>query len=250
MKFEATGTCFDDTCEYLEDLARAGTLTKRELLCHAICEAPDGHHYSHAWVEEDDEVIFTCLIDGQRGQVWVDRAAYYAEMKVLKVTKYTMQQTMAENLKHKTNGPWLDEYRALCKKSTQPKERDMTCESCEHTMQQVSSEAAIGRIAWWCPRCGTLKIKAGANEETTIPRYQSAAYRVHVNALSHQAEVLQLVETCPSEEAAQAWIAKARERQCLIAMRQPGVGRPYIHLMERTTAALDPPPARKEEGKS
>jgi hypothetical protein len=46
--------------------------------------------------------------------VRAERAEYYAEGRVEKVTRYTPREALRENIRTGHFGPWEDEYRALC----------------------------------------------------------------------------------------------------------------------------------------
>lgn len=44
----------------------------------------------------------------------------------------------------------------------------MSCPTCDHTMQNLGVKDAAGSI-FWCPRCGTLKMRSGDYEEVELP---------------------------------------------------------------------------------
>lgn len=110
-----TGTCFDDAAEFLETLARNGVPFSEYRLCHGIMvNKVDGHRFAHAWVELGDVVFFCGILDGKRDYFSARKEEYYADGHVEQVTRYTPQEVLRENLKHRTYGPWKPEYLELC----------------------------------------------------------------------------------------------------------------------------------------
>lgn len=118
MTLYPTHTCFDDALDMLAQAVKAnpGSYESDELrLVHAVCVAPDGAEYSHAWVESNGtHVWFEALTNGHRVQYVSDLGEFYAEYQVKETTKYTPPQAWAENKKHETYGPWIDRYKLLC----------------------------------------------------------------------------------------------------------------------------------------
>ncbi len=115
-----TGSCFDDALDFLEGLAKEHNpilRTGRLLLVHAICLAPDGHEYSHAWVEQDEKfVIFRGIWLGVKNYFAASIDEYYRDAKVKDTTKYTPQQACIENHNSGNYGPWVERYKKLCGK--------------------------------------------------------------------------------------------------------------------------------------
>lgn len=111
-----THHCFDDALDFLEELSKQkNPMIHRIRVVHAICLAPDGNEYAHAWVEQDGKfVIFAGMVDGEKQWFAGEVGEYYAEHKVQETVKYTPREALAENLKHETYGPWVDRYKALC----------------------------------------------------------------------------------------------------------------------------------------
>lgn len=111
-----THHCFDDALDFLEELAKQkNPMIHRMRVVHAVCLAPDGHEYAHAWVEQDGTfVIFAGIVNGQKEWFAAKVSEYYTEHRVQGTTKYTPREVLAENLKHETYGPWVERYKALC----------------------------------------------------------------------------------------------------------------------------------------
>lgn len=113
-----THHCFDDALDFIEELAKQRNPMvqgDRLKVVHAICLAPDGHEYAHAWVEQDAKyVIFAGIMEGEKEWFAAEVGEYYAEHKVQETTKYTPKEALAENWKHETYGPWVERYKALC----------------------------------------------------------------------------------------------------------------------------------------
>ncbi len=120
MTLYPTHTCFDDALDMLTEAVKAnpGSFESDELkLVHAVCVAPTGEEYSHAWVESNStHVWFVAITNGHRVQYVADRGEFYDEYQVKETTKYTPRQAWEENAKHETYGPWLDRYLRLCGK--------------------------------------------------------------------------------------------------------------------------------------
>jgi hypothetical protein len=122
MTIHPTHHCFDDALEYIvarvkrePALARDATLQ----LVHGIVHFPDdqpaaGKLFAHAWVEEHGQVWNAGILDGVGIWYAVERSEWYAAMRVVKTTKYSIRQAYLENLRTRTYGPWAPEYQALC----------------------------------------------------------------------------------------------------------------------------------------
>jgi hypothetical protein len=130
-------TCFNDTCEWLEELVKHKPREARLAnyhLCHGIVtgcthgivvggEVRAFNHgkYAHAWIEFQGATVHhsgLCIHEGKQVKCWCEfnREEYYAEFKIEDVTRYTIEEVCEQNDKHKTYGPWEDKYLALCKK--------------------------------------------------------------------------------------------------------------------------------------
>ena len=115
-----THTCFDDALDYIAD--RVTGLDNAELieainglfLVHAICIAPDGHAYAHAWVEDDKGCIDRGEIEGELVYYIMRKEEYYKQRNVQERTVYSITEACEMNVKYNTYGPWRAEYIALC----------------------------------------------------------------------------------------------------------------------------------------
>lgn len=125
-----THTCFDDAIDFFNAVGFFDHLTTPHLermqerfrIVHGVCV---GHaartHYAHGWVEESssEELVWqagTLRATAERCYWALPRAAFYELFQVLeaRVTKYTLPMA-AEMLRTQGfNGPWRQEYRALC----------------------------------------------------------------------------------------------------------------------------------------
>jgi len=115
-----THTCFDDVLDHQVELARRDPeACARQRIVHGICLAPEGPHagepFAHAWVEDGDLLYQSGLLaDGRKVWFGVDRAVWYAALRVQAATHYTFEQARALNWQHEHYGPWVPAYRALC----------------------------------------------------------------------------------------------------------------------------------------
>ncbi len=113
-----THTAFDDALEIIIWLMQHGgredVKSGRLLIVHAII-CPYGLDISQAWIERDGKiVIFTGILRGEKVMINVDRDEYYINSKVRDVTRYTLFEAYAEELRTGHYGPWLEKYRVLC----------------------------------------------------------------------------------------------------------------------------------------
>lgn len=116
-----THTCFDDALDMVCRWIQAEPKKKWNsivLLCHGICRAADDEPFAHAWLEmpgnEGIEVWQSGLVRGKKFAFSVDRDEFYDEMKVSKMTQYTLKEAWMKNKKHGTYGPWDTRYLKLC----------------------------------------------------------------------------------------------------------------------------------------
>lgn len=113
-----THACFDNALDLLtalvaDDQSRA--YTREFILVHAICEAPTGLRYAHAFVERNDvSVIFAGIMDGTLQYFITPKADYYRETGVRETTKYTIREATYQNIQHNNFGPWEERFRVLC----------------------------------------------------------------------------------------------------------------------------------------
>lgn len=126
VQIRPTLTCFDDALDYLTHRVKVDGVQRafdRLRLVHGICLAPEGRHagqpFAHGWVEE---VLptgkFLVWQDGwildHRVQYSMDRAEFFRELRVQKVTRYNLKEAARENARTGTYGPWIPEYVTLC----------------------------------------------------------------------------------------------------------------------------------------
>lgn len=117
-----THKCFDDALDYLvervkrkPELAHGSSL----ILVHGICLIPEGtdegRRFAHAWVEEDDAVWQSGLLDGELIYYAMPLEDFTKALRVQESTRYTVRQAAMKNETSGHYGPWLDAYRALCR---------------------------------------------------------------------------------------------------------------------------------------
>jgi len=114
MTLHPTHTCFDDALDFFDMLAKQGNATiydGRWRLVHALCEAPDGQYYAHAWVERDDIAIGSAIIHGHRCHYETDRRDYYRRFRPVEMNRYTVREAVIMNARHNNFGPWESRYR-------------------------------------------------------------------------------------------------------------------------------------------
>jgi hypothetical protein len=112
-----THTCFDDALDTLVELIKYDDSSGDDLrLVHALCAAPDGHLYAHAWVEFDNArgetvCVFSGLVEGEAMRFLSPGPDYYKSLQVsADVTKYTSVEALAENARTNHYGPWIERY--------------------------------------------------------------------------------------------------------------------------------------------
>lgn len=111
-----TNTCFTDAMEFLESiLDRVSNAGLAEYsIVHALCLHPHGKIYAHAWVEHRDMAIFAALEDGERRFFRFPSGHYRRNLRVIEIQKYSVAEACAENLRHRTYGPWVAKYSERC----------------------------------------------------------------------------------------------------------------------------------------
>jgi hypothetical protein len=115
-----THTCFNDALELLAELSRDCPETREGLLLvHAICTAPDGNHYAHAYVSNSTNGTsrFGGIFKGERVCLEVDTAEYEANLRIIDCVRYTVPQAIMLNHQSGHYGPWIERYRRLCSRS-------------------------------------------------------------------------------------------------------------------------------------
>lgn len=121
MTILPTHSCFDDALEYLNALIMEGDLERAERLrvVHGICLAPEGplagSPFAHGWIEEDGVCVQAGIVEGCGHKVYfgVDRAEFYASLRVQVTTAYSAQDAMRQNVRTGHFGPWEPSYRAI-----------------------------------------------------------------------------------------------------------------------------------------
>jgi hypothetical protein len=116
MSLLPTGTCFTDSMEFIESIldqvSNAG-LAEYSIV-HALCLRPSGGIFAHAWVEHRDLAIFAALDGGERRFFSFPSDHYRRNVRAVEIQKYSIAQACAENLRHKSYGPWVAKYRERC----------------------------------------------------------------------------------------------------------------------------------------
>jgi hypothetical protein len=116
-----THHCFDDALDIIAARAHAEFESARHLvLVHGICLIPEGPRegepFSHAWVEDRDEVWQGGLFDGETVAYAMSTGEFEALLRVQERTRYSLREAWEENCRTGTYGPWVEKYRALCRK--------------------------------------------------------------------------------------------------------------------------------------
>lgn len=112
-----TFCCFDDCLDNLVELLKDESFRTHELYAvHAICKAPSGEEYAHAWVEDvtSNTAIFSGILKGERLSFGTPIPEYRDHVNVVELTRYTYQEAYKLNLETGHYGPWIEKYRALC----------------------------------------------------------------------------------------------------------------------------------------
>lgn len=114
---EPTHTCFDDALDLIVDIVkenpRLGPSDELQLV-HAICKAPTGELFAHAWVEYKEMCIFAGILNGIKTYFQAAKDEYYLNFAVGEHTKYAVKDAILMNWKHGTYGPWEEKYERLC----------------------------------------------------------------------------------------------------------------------------------------
>jgi len=118
-RIHPTFSCFDDAIEFLEALAIAGMPAHKlgqYRLVHAVCVAPDGAKYAHAWVEHRlrKSAWLAGIVEGKRVVYSLRLPELYEIYQPEQMTRYTPREASRENYRTGTQGPWKPEYQALC----------------------------------------------------------------------------------------------------------------------------------------
>jgi len=110
-----THTCFDDALELI-GIWNSPERQPDLRLVHAICEAPTGERYAHAWVEDVriGSAYFGGIYQGEKVTVVAKADEYRAGLNIQEVKVYSVSEAI--RLNHETNhfGPWEERFRALC----------------------------------------------------------------------------------------------------------------------------------------
>jgi hypothetical protein len=113
-----THTCFDDALDLISALLRARQITwnnERWLIVHALIKPANCRIFAHAWIERDERIaVFSGTWDGQLAYFEASLAEYYAEFNPVRLTKYTVLEALAMNVRHWNFGPWEQCYRDAC----------------------------------------------------------------------------------------------------------------------------------------
>lgn len=109
-----THTCFDDALDFVEMVAKnPRTIVEDYVIVHAICRAPDGNAFAHAWVEHRNRVFHGCMFDGERCYLEMLRTQFQLAYRPLDATRYGIEAALAHNARSGHYGPWEPRYRDL-----------------------------------------------------------------------------------------------------------------------------------------
>ena len=116
-----THKCFDDALDFIAERLKAASLAEllddveKLLLVHAICCAPDGTPYSHAWVEDGNFCIDRGIFNNEYTYFAVEKEEFYLAKCVQECTKYSLKEACELNMRHNSYGPWEERYKILLK---------------------------------------------------------------------------------------------------------------------------------------
>ena len=115
-----TKTCFDDSLDFMMELAR-NKKTDGVYVCHGIVSprmlVPECKStFTHAWVYDcmTDICLDWGILEGQRIGVKGSKRDYFHHMRVKEVTYYTFKQCMYYSWIYNFFGPWEPKYMVLC----------------------------------------------------------------------------------------------------------------------------------------
>jgi hypothetical protein len=115
MTLEPTHTCFDDALDFLDLLAKhrpSLVVWPEWRLVHALCTAPNGELYAHAWVECRDVAVFAAVINGGDKEYYeTDRRDFYRQFRPVEMNRYTVREAIMHNARTNHFGPWEARYR-------------------------------------------------------------------------------------------------------------------------------------------
>lgn len=113
MVLRPTGTCFDDSLDFLNDKLFQGLMYFN--LIHGVCRLKTGEYYSHAWVEDTIEESFLeiKLCDTEKVIVEYDKYDFVKETGATVWTTYAPWQALYHNWRYSNYGPWEKNYLAL-----------------------------------------------------------------------------------------------------------------------------------------
>jgi hypothetical protein len=112
-----TNTCFDDALDLLGEFMKHHPELESDLrLVHALCTAPDGTTFAHAWLEDRRQglALFTGIQFGERRRFMARRDEYRSNFAVQHATEYTVAEAWLHNRTTGHYGPWIERYREFC----------------------------------------------------------------------------------------------------------------------------------------
>jgi hypothetical protein len=113
-----TGTCFEDISQHFirSCLSDKSLLIRDFYMVHGICLMLDGARYSHAWIEDRNEAIFSGRLDAKLQYFKEPIYQFNLRFRVQERTRYTFMEAMKTARTHRdAPPPWEDKYRRLCK---------------------------------------------------------------------------------------------------------------------------------------
>lgn len=126
-----THSCFDDSLEFigmhLAEPDMASWVRAHIVLCHGLCRRPkdvrfigEGDVFAHAWLErlDTDEVMVVQagVVNGRKVYYSMTRAEFETVLRPIEVTRYTVDEALAENRRTMSYGPWKAAYLAKCRR--------------------------------------------------------------------------------------------------------------------------------------
>ena len=108
-----THHCFDDALDFFEEVVGIEAFRRNHAqytVVHAICIAPDGNPFAHAWVEHGALIWEAGIVD--------DARVFFARTElghpVVRAVRYSVADAIRLNYESEHYGPWDAEIKALC----------------------------------------------------------------------------------------------------------------------------------------
>lgn len=112
-----THSCFDDAMEFMEFVAKEYKNEDLSFLklVHGTVKGDDGLPHAHAWVEDSgtEVAIYAGVLKCEKVYFYTPIEEFYSGWRVQETTKYTIKETVENNLRTIHFGPWEQKYKDL-----------------------------------------------------------------------------------------------------------------------------------------